>query len=100
MVKHPVHTKRSSYRGSDPKKRQKAAEENRVSAAIEAHINKLLLEQEDPIYSYMYTIISHETGYSFRQVEEACYQIDCGSNGFTVIRHDLSYDQALALNRG
>ena len=97
MVKHPVHTQRSSYRGNDLKKRQKAADENRVSAAIETHINKLLLEQKDPIYSYLYAIISHETGYSLGQVEEACYQIDCGSNGFTVVRHDLTFDQAIAL---
>lgn len=97
MVKLPVQTKRMSYRGSDVKKRAKASAFNQMSAAIEAHVNKALEEQRDPIHSYMYYVIARETGFTEGQVRDACMQIDGGSGGFTAIRSDLSFEEAMRL---
>ncbi|MTK64799.1 MAG: hypothetical protein F8N15_09845 [Methanobacterium sp.] len=96
MITHPIYVKRISYRGTNARKRSKVAEQNRIAAALEAHINKLLLEQTAPICSYLYHDIASATGYSVEQVRDLCFSIDGGHNGFTAIKPGLSYDEAIA----
>lgn len=100
MVKHPIHVKRSNYRGADPKKRAKASALNVTAAKLERHINELLLKQEDPIGQYLYYEIARDTGVPEGTVLDLCFCIDGGGNGFTVIRKDLDLTQALALMNG
>lgn len=100
MVKFPIHTKRDSYRGTDLKKRAKVSAFNQMSAAVEAHVNRVLETQVDPVHVYMYYVIARDTGYSENQVYDACFQIDGGSGGFTAIRSDLSFEEAMRLHNG
>jgi hypothetical protein len=99
VVTHPIHVKRSSYRGTDPKKRQKAAEQNRIAAELESHINALLRNQTDPIQVYLYYEIAAATGHSEDTVRDLCFAIDGGHNGFTAIKPGLTYEQAMEQNR-
>lgn len=99
MVKHPIYIRRTNYRGSDPKKQIKVAELNRTAADLERQINEMLLEQTEAIKSYGWLEISQRTGYPIEVVSRIGYAIDCGSNGFTVIRYDMSYEEAIAANR-
>lgn len=94
MVKYPITVGRIGYRGNNPSRRMKIAYQNEIAAKLESAINELLLKQEQPIQSYLYHEISSITGYSVEQVRELCFSIDCGHNGFTAIRHDLSYEEA------
>lgn len=97
MVTYPIHVKRSGYRGADPKKRRKASEHNRIASELENYINGLLKEQTAPVQVYLYYQIASATGYSQETVRDMCYSIDCGSNGFTAVRHGLSFEQAMDL---
>lgn len=95
MVTHPIHVTRSTYRGADPKKRQKAAEQNRIAAELESHINERLLNQTEPIQIYLYYQIAVATGYPEATVRNLCFGIDGGHNGFTAIKPGLTYEQAM-----
>ena len=95
MKTHPIYVSRNAYRGSDPKKRAKAISENRDAALLESYVNQLLLKQEAPICIYSWMEISQGCGISYSTVERLGFSIDCGSNGFTAWRHDLTYDQAI-----
>jgi hypothetical protein len=66
-----------------------------VIAEIEKAINDLLLQQTAPIQVYDYGQIAQLTGYSQDFIREIGFSIDGGHNGFTAIRHDLTYEQAL-----
>lgn len=99
MVQHPIYVRRTNYRGSDKKKLAKVVEMNRVAAELERHINEMLLEQKEPIKSYLWHEISVRTGYSFELVSRLGFAIDGGSNGFTAIRYDMTYEQAIAANK-
>lgn len=94
MVTYPISVKRNAYRGSDPCKRAKANAENRI--ALERHINNLLEKHQLPIQSYMYYDIASDTGHDIELVRRLCYSIDCGGNGFTVIRRGMSLERAMA----
>jgi len=95
MVTCPIHIRRDHYRGRDPKKQRKVQEKNEAASALERIINDLLLKQENPIQSYIYHEISTSSGYPVELVRELCLSIDGGHNGFTVIRKDLTYKQAM-----
>lgn len=95
MVTYPIHVTRSNYRGADPKKRQKAAEQNRISDKLEEHINGCIQAQLAPIQIYLYYRIAAETGYSEKIVRDLCFGIDGGGNGFTAIKPGLTYEQAM-----
>ncbi len=95
MVKFPVHVTRDGYRGANQSRRAKAQSHNETAAALEAHINRQLESQTEPIKSYSYSILAHETRIPREVVARMCFSIDCGHNGFTVIRKDLTYEQAL-----
>lgn len=88
--------KRNGYRGSDARKRAKANEENRIALELERHINNLLQKQELPIQSYLYHEIARDTGHDIGLVRRLCYSIDCGGNGFTVIKQGMTLEQAMA----
>lgn len=96
MVQHPIYVPRQNYRGRDQKKLQKVIEHNRVAADMERKINDLLLQQPEPVRSYLWMEISELTGYSYETVRDLGFGIDCGHNGFTAWRHDLTYEQAMS----
>lgn len=95
VVTYPITVQRSSYRGSDPRKRQKAARENQIASELERAINELLLKQANPIQVYTYGEIARQTGHSVECVREVCFSIDCGQNGFTAIRYGMTYEEAM-----
>lgn len=95
MVTYPISVRGSSYRGADPKKRAKAAQENRIASDLTRVINEMLLRQERPIEVYGWCEIAQASGYSMETVAKFGFSIDCGSNGFTAWRHDLTYQQAM-----
>lgn len=99
MVQHPVHIPRENYRGADLKKRAKVSAKNLAAMEIERAINKLLLEQTSPILMLDWMTISRASGYSYDLVAELGAKIQGGSGGITAIRHDLTYEQAMALNQ-
>lgn len=97
MVKHPIHVPRNNYRGSNAKKLEKVRAANAAAHRIEQAINSLLLTQTSPIRSYLWMEISTVSGIPYDTVAELGYGIDGGSGGFTAIRYDLTYEQAMAL---
>lgn len=68
---------------------------NATAELLEKHINSLLIKQESPIAQYLYYQIASDTGISEETVRDLCYGIDGGWNGFTVIREDLDFEQAM-----
>jgi len=88
MVNFPIHIRRKSYNGKDPKKIAKIQEWNEIAGDLEKMINDIVEKQVNNIQSYTYTEISNNTGYTISTVEELCLSIDGGSNGFTVMRYD------------
>ncbi|MDO8770463.1 MAG: hypothetical protein Q7K57_17520 [Burkholderiaceae bacterium] len=96
MVTHPIHVTRDGYRGSNPSKRAKANEINRIASELEQYINGLLAVQEQPIQMYIYHQIAQATNIPLAIVRKLCMAIDGGSNGFTAIKPGLSYEQAKA----
>lgn len=98
MVTYPVHVRRNSYRGSDPKKRAKANSENLDASRIEQAANRLIQAQKRAIKTYLWMEISNESGVDYEIVRKLGYSIDGGSNGFTAVRPGLSeadYERAL-----
>jgi hypothetical protein len=100
VVSYPITVRRSSYRGADPRKKQKAAEENSAAALLEKLINERLLEQTEPIKSYMYYELSELSGMSIEVVRRLCFSIDGGHNGLTAVRKGMTYEAALAEMHG
>lgn len=104
MVTHPIRVGRNGYRGHDPRKQRKAAQDNRIAADLEVKINAMLLQQERPIQTYLWHEIAKATRHDYDIVKRLGYSIDGGSNGFTAWRHDMTYPEAWkaldALNAG
>lgn len=98
MVSYPIRVKGDAYRGADPKKKAKAAEINRIAAALERAINDILEAQREPIKTYSYFEIAQRAGFSVKVVEKLCFSIDSGGNGFTAIRKSTSYEDAILEN--
>jgi hypothetical protein len=97
MVTYPISIRRDGYRGSDPRKREKAAARNSVAASLESYINGLLHAQTKPICDYRFWDIAEATGVSYEVVRDLGHSIDCSSNGFTAFRRELSLVEALNL---
>ncbi|MGV3679781.1 MAG: hypothetical protein ACO1PM_08655 [Acidovorax sp.] len=95
MVQYPIVTQRDRYRGKDASKTEKARRFNDASARIEAHLNRQLQNQEQPIKIYLYSVIANELGLSRETVAKCCMVVDGGSNGLTAYRHDMTLEQAL-----
>jgi hypothetical protein len=88
MVTYPIHIARNGYRGTDPRRRRKADEDNRIAAELERRINERLKAQKAPTEIYTYNEIARETGYPVEVVSRLCYSIDCGGNGFTGVKRE------------
>ena len=99
MVTYPIVVNRSSYRGTDQRQRQKAAEHNRIASELEAYINGQLRIQSAPIQTYNYYEIVEATGYSAETVSGLLFSIDCGHNGFTAYKYGMTLEQAIEANR-
>ena len=94
MVAYPISVRRNNYRRSNASKRAKAQQENRIASILEDHINSQLRAQASPVQDYQYHAIARETGIDERVVRDLCFSIDCGHNGFTAYRQDLSLQEA------
>lgn len=97
MVKHPIYVPRQNYRGSNAKRLEKVRAANAAAQKMEQVINELLLKQTEPIRSYLWMEISKASGLPYDTVRDLGYGIDGGSNGFTAVRHDLTYEKAMAM---
>ena len=95
MVRHPIRIARNGYKGANAKKQANMMDENRIASDLETKINDLLLKQTAPIQSYTWSGVANATGYSFETIKRLGYSIDCGSNGFTAWRYDLTYEEAM-----
>lgn len=95
MVTHPISISRNGYRGANRTKQLKAYKENQLASQLETFINDLLLKQEALIQVYSYHRIVADSGIPFEIVRRLGFSIDCGHNGFTAWRHDLTYEEAM-----
>ena len=95
MVTYPIRVARSSYRGANVRKRENAAEQNRVAAALETHINGRLKSQNRAVQTYLYYEIAADTGYTLETIRDPCFSIDGGHNGFTAYKSGMTFEQAL-----
>lgn len=66
---------------------------------MQSKINELLLKKTEPIKSYFWPKIVEITGLSIEVVKRLGMSIDGGSGGFTVCRHDLTYEQVMAMTQ-
>jgi hypothetical protein len=76
---------RDSYRGSDPKKRARLADEDRLCSMIEAELRRLY-EGMKPGESLIVISesLAHDIKADPKKVRELIYRIDAGSNGVTL----------------
>ena len=95
MVTYPIRMARDTYKGGNRQKQLKSAYENQDIARLEAFINDMLLKQTEPIASYLFHDIARESGFDYEFVAKHGFSIDCGHNGFTAWRYDLTYEQAM-----
>lgn len=94
MKSYPITMSRRSYRGSNPRQRQKINEFNRVASKIEDYLNAdLEAREENCIQVYMSYAIASEIGESSDLVHEIVFATDCGSNGITILKGD--YERAI-----
>jgi len=84
MVTYPIRVERTSYRGADPKKGAKAADYNRDAAMLEEHINAQIRNGKLGVFHY--STIAHEVGLPEKRVSQILFSVDCGHNGFTVVK--------------
>jgi hypothetical protein len=92
---YPIRARLSGYHGSDPRKRRKADEHNRVARRVEDYINKRIeSEPEDTIHQFMSQNIAYDLGEDVKLVGEIVFAIDCGHNGVTIVKG--SFDRAIA----
>lgn len=97
MVTYPIRIHGDPYRGADQKKRAKAREKNRIAAELTQAINAMLLEQTEPTKLYGWPEIARRSGYDVEIVAKFGLSIDAGSGGFIAWRHDMTYQQAMAI---
>ena len=94
MKSYPISVHRETYRGSDPRKRAKVSEYNRVASRIEDHLNRDLERQpQDSVQVYTSYVIASEIGEDSALVHDIIFATDCGSNGITIYKGD--YDRAM-----
>ena len=92
MVRYPIHVELRRYRGADPKKRAKIAAWDRDAAMLEQHINDQIRAGKTGVFHY--SRIAHEVGLKEKRVSEILFSVDCGDNGFTVIKEkDVDTDE-------
>jgi hypothetical protein len=84
MKAYPLYVPRSSYRGSDPAKRRRAAEYSADAARLEEYLNARIKSNPNEVQQYFYGVIAPDVGMSEDRVREVLYRVDCGHNGLTV----------------
>lgn len=94
MVTNPISVRRNPFRGSNASNKAKVQQENRTASILEVHINNQLTAQASPVRDYQCHQIARETGIDESVVRDLCFSIDCGDNGFTAYRQDLSLEDA------
>lgn len=94
MKSYPISIARSSYRGSDARKRAKVQNFNRVAGRIEEYLNADLAQQPaDSVNTYLSYSIASSIGEDSDLVHEIVFATDCGSNGITILKGD--WDRAM-----
>jgi hypothetical protein len=95
LVTHPIRVARLSYRGTIARKRENAADQNRIAAALETYINARLKSQTRAVQSYLYHEIAEATGHALETIRDLCFSIDGGHNGFTAYKSGMTFEEAL-----
>lgn len=94
MKSYPIRMVRRVYRGSDPRKRNKLSEFNRVAGRVEDYLNADLAQQpEHSINSYLSYSIARAIGEDSDLVHDVVFATDCGSNGITIVKGN--FDKAM-----
>jgi hypothetical protein len=94
MKQYPVHVYGASYRGADPKTRQKAQNESRVAARIQEYINEEIAKwPDDSVGSILSIQVATAIGEDNALVHRIIYSIEGGANGVTIYKGD--YDRAM-----
>ena len=83
MPAYPIRVPRSTYRGSNPTKRRKAAELDRIADKLEMHINRAMEESKEERQVFVYGFLAHELRISESQVLEILSGYG-GGTGITV----------------
>lgn len=95
MKSYPISTPRKGYRGSNPSKRKKIQDRNRIAGVVEDYINAdLATKPNDTIHQYLSANVARELGEDSKIVHEVIFATDCGSNGITIVKGD--FERAMA----
>ncbi len=98
MKAYPVTVHREHYRGSDPKKRAKNTNYNRIVEKVEAYLNDDLSSRpDDSVTVYISYSVARAIGEDGETVRNIIMGTDGGSNGITIIKGD--YERAMANTR-
>lgn len=89
MAEH-IRLERKSYRGKNPRKRDRVAEYNHAAEVLEDYINKQVELQTEERQVYLYSKIAADLYLDVKLVARILFSIDCGSNGFTVYKSERS----------
>lgn len=91
MPRYPVSVPRESYGGSNPQKREKNREYNRIAEKVEKHINDYMRDLPENA-SHMFTSgsVAIDLREDSKVVQRIIFSIDCGHNGVTVFKGDFN----------
>jgi hypothetical protein len=84
MVTYPIFVERKTYRGRDARKCANVAQYNRDAAMLEEHINEQIRGGKFGVFYY--AKIASEVRLPERRVRDILFSVDCGHNGFTVVK--------------
>jgi hypothetical protein len=90
MPSYPVHVPRTSYKGSDAKKRLTVATRNSLATKLEAYISAQDAAQIEPHLVLSYGSIAMATGIPYEQVRDILFSVDAGSGGITMFKDAAS----------
>ena len=94
MRQYPVSVPRDYYSGSNPSRRRKAQDYNRVADRIEKHLNGEVAKWADDMAG---SIMSHDVASAIGEdrdlVQRIVFRIDGGHNGVTIWKGD--YEKAV-----
>ena len=94
MRQYPVSVPRDHYGGSNPSRRRKTQDYNRVADRIENHLNGEVAKWDD---DWVGSILNHQVaaaiGEDSELVRRIMFRIDGGHNGVTICKGD--YEKAV-----
>jgi hypothetical protein len=91
MKSYPVSVRREEYRGSDPRKRAKVTEHNRIAQRVEDHLNDDLARQpQDTVHVYESYDVASAIGEDSAVVHDVIHATDGGANGITIVKGDFT----------